>query len=87
MVLLSVRAGLSVAAVDVEGFLSSKGGEADLGVSAGDLLSLVSSSRKARSSSTLRPSQSAELRCREEAAGLGFFSGDELRSSVENLMM
>lgn len=78
---------MSVAAVDVEGLLSSKGGEADFGVSTGDLVSLVSSSRKARSSSTLRPSQSAELRCREEVAGLGFFSGDELRSSVENLMM
>lgn len=80
---------MSVAAADVEGLLSSKGGEADPGVSAGDLVSLVSSSRKARSSSALRPSQSAELRCREEVADLGFFSGDgdELRSSVENLMM
>lgn len=82
--LSSVAAEASAATVDVEGSLSIRGGEVDLGLSTGDLASLRSPPRKAGSSSALRPSQSAELRCLEEA-GLGFFSGDELRSSVENL--
>lgn len=93
--ILSSGAGVSTPAVDVvwllvrEGPFTSKGEEGDGADSAGVLVSLVSPSRKAISSFVLRPSQSAELRCREElgVVGLGFFSRVEvLRSSVENLM-
>lgn len=96
LVILSVGAGVSAAAADVawlplrEGLLSDKGEEGDFGDSAGVLVSLASPSRKVWSSFVLRPSQSAELWCREEVGvvGLGFFSGvEELRSSVENLIM
>lgn len=73
-----------------EGLLSSKGEEGVAGDSAGVLDRLASPSRKFKSSLGLRPSQSAELRCRDNAGltGLGFFSGlEELTSSVENLMI
>lgn len=73
-----------------EGLLSSKGEEGVVGDSAGVLDCLASPSRKFKSSLALRPSQSAELRCRDKAGvtGLGFLSGlEELRSSVENLMI
>lgn len=56
------------------------------------LASSASPTRKVRSSFVLRPSQSAELRCRVgvevEVEGFGFFSVVEgLTSSVENLTM
>lgn len=89
--ILSAGAGVSAPAVDVvrEGPFTSKGEGGDCADSAGLLVPLVSPSRKVISSFVLRPSQSAELRCREElgVVGLGFFSRVEvLRSSVENLM-
>lgn len=95
LVILSAGAGPSAPAVDVlwllvrEGPFTSKGEEGDCADSAGALGSLVSPSGKVISSFVLRPSQSAELRCREElgVVGLGFLSRVEvLRSSVENLM-
>lgn len=93
--ILSVGAGVSVAifAADVtwlpvkEGLLSSEGDGRAFGDSVEALVSSGSPSRKVGSLFVLRPSQSAELRCRIEA-GFGFFSGvEELTSSVENLMI
>ncbi len=72
-----------------EGLLSSEGVDGAFGESVKVLVSLASPSRKLWLSSVLRPSQSAELRCRMEVdvVGFGFFSGvEELTSSVENLI-
>ncbi len=97
LVILSVGAGVSAVtfAADVawlpvrEGLLSNEGDRGAFGDSVEVLVSLASLFRKVLSSLVLRPSQSAELRCRAEVGvvGFGFFSGVEtLTSSVENLI-